>query len=403
MKETSAARDEGGPAVCKAVAGGGGDVDGKGRACARRRRRLELRRLGWAAEGSPVPAKRIRSGSDKSLSSDSSLETTAAGCWPSRLSHGAVSVIGRRREMEDAFAVALSFLASDPSSAGAKDGTEGGQEQDFFAVYDGHGSARVAEACRERMHVVLAEEVGLRRGVGSDLPWEEAMAASFARVDGEVTGGFAPPPKPPPQQAAADDDAGAGNLPYRTVGSTAVVAVVGQRRIVVANCGDSRAVLSRGGVAVPLSTDHKPDRPDEMQRVEAAGGRVINWNGYRVLGVLATSRSIGDYYLKPYVSAEPEVTVVDRTEQDEFLILASDGLWDVVSNEVACKIARNCLSGRAASKFPESVTGCTAADTAALLTELAMSRGSRDNISVVVVELQRLKTSHGGLVDGLVC
>jgi len=101
----------------------------------------------------------------------------------------------------------------------------------------------------------------------------------------------------------------------------------------------------------------------------------------------------GDYYLKPYVSAEPEVTVVDRTEQDEFLILASDGLWDVVSNEVACKIARNCLSGRAASKFPESVTGRTAADAAALLTELAMSRGSRDNISVVVVELQRLKTN----------
>jgi protein phosphatase 2C len=156
--------------------------------------------------------------------------------------------------MEDAFAVALSFLASDPSSPGATDGGE--QEHDFFAVYDGHGGARVAEACRERMHVVLAEEVGLRRGVGSDLRWEEAMAACFARVDGEVTGGFAPPPKPPPQ-AAADDDAGAGDLPYRTVGSTAVVAVVGQRRIVVANCGDSRAVLSRGGVAVPLSTDHK--------------------------------------------------------------------------------------------------------------------------------------------------
>lgn len=388
MRDTSAARDEGGPAVCKAVAGGGVDAQG-GASARRRRRRLELRRVGRAAEGSPVPAKRIRSGSDRSSSPDSLLET-AAGCLPSRLSYGAVSVIGRRREMEDAFAVALSFLASDPSSPGAKDGGE--QEQDFFAVYDGHGGARVAEACRERMHVVLAEEVGLRRGVGSDLRWEEAMAACFARVDGEVTGGFAPPPKPPPQ-AAADDDAGAGDLPYRTVGSTAVVAVVGQRRIVVANCGDSRAVLSRGGVAVPLSTDHKPDRPDEMQRVEAAGGRVINWNGYRVLGVLATSRSIGDYYLKPYVSAEPEVTVVDRTEQDEFLILASDGLWDVVSNEVACKIARNCLSGRAASKFPESVAGRTAADAAALLTELAMSRGSRDNISVVVVELQRLKRS----------
>lgn len=145
--------------------------------------------------------------------------------------------------MEDAFAVALSFLASEAA------GGEQEQELDFFAVYDGHGGARVAEACRERMHVVLAEEVGLRRrrSGSDDLRWEEAMAASFARVDGEVTGGLSSP---------HHDDAGS-SLPYRTVGSTAVVAVVGRRRIVVGNCGDSRAVLSRGGVAVPLSSDHK--------------------------------------------------------------------------------------------------------------------------------------------------
>jgi len=374
------------------VVGGDGDVDGKGAGVAasarRRRRRLELRRLGRTAAAAEdgLSAKKVRPGSERS-SSDSSVEADHGAGWPACLSHGAVSVIGRRREMEDAFSVALSFLAS--PDAGAKGGGGGSDgEEDFFAVYDGHGGARVAEACRERLHVVLAEEVGLRRGVGSDARWKEAMVASFARVDGEVTGGLAPPPK-----VAADADP---DPPYRTVGSTAVVAVVGQRRIVVANCGDSRAVLSRAGVAVPLSTDHKPDRPDELQRVEAAGGRVINWNGYRVLGVLATSRSIGDYYLKPYVSAEPEVMVVERTDQDELLILASDGLWDVVSNEVACKIARNVLSGRAASMFPDSVAGRTAADAAALLAELAMSRGSKDNISVVVVELQRLKRSGGG-------
>jgi protein phosphatase 2C len=103
----------------------------------------------------------------------------------------------------------------------------------------------------------------------------------------------------------------------------------------------------------------------------------------------------GDYYLKPYVSAEPEVTAVERTEKDEFLVLASDGLWDVISNEAACRVARSCLNGRAAAAFPESVSGCTAADAAALLAELAVSRGSKDNISVVVVELRRLKNKAG--------
>ncbi|RWV93402.1 hypothetical protein GW17_00044140 [Ensete ventricosum] len=278
------------------------------------------------------------------------------------LSHGAVSLIGRRRVMEDAVAVAPGFA-----------GGGGVAVFDFFGVYDGHGGARVAQACRERLHVVLAEEVAATGGwPRAEGRWREVMMASFSRVDGEV-------------EAAAQGEA------ERTVGSTAVVAVVGTKRIVVANCGDSRAVLSRGGVAVPLSFDHKADRPDEMERVEAAGGRVINWDGYRVLGVLATSRSIGDCYLKPFVISEPDVTVTERTEKDEFLILASDGLWDVVSNEAACKIARQCLNGRMARMFPDAVSGCTAAEAAALLAELAISRGSEDNISVVVVELKRLR------------
>jgi protein phosphatase 2C len=103
------------------------------------------------------------------------------------------------------------------------------------------------------MHVVLAEEVRrLRRRVDSEwqggasddgAQWKEAMAACFARVDGEV--------------GADGNDTDTNE---QTVGSTAVVAVVGPRRIVVANCGDSRAVLSRGGAPVPLSSDHKVTR-----------------------------------------------------------------------------------------------------------------------------------------------
>ncbi|KAG8055990.1 hypothetical protein GUJ93_ZPchr0001g31186 [Zizania palustris] len=355
-----------------------------------RRRRLEVRRLGRTASAAAEDeaTKRVRPGSDSSSDSSESAKVAPephveGDRWPVCVSHGSVSVIGRRREMEDAVTVAAPFLAAKAAVEGSRDAEE---EEGLFAVYDGHGGSRVAEACRERMHVVLAEEVRLRRALrggvgGADVEhededrarWKDAMVACFARVDGEVGG-------------ADEPDTG-----EQTVGSTAVVAVVGPRRIVVANCGDSRAVLSRHGVAIPLSSDHKPDRPDEMERVEAAGGRVINWNGYRIFGVLATSRSIGDYYLKPYVTAEPEVTVMDRTDRDEFLILASDGLWDVVSNEAACKMARSCLSGRAASRFPESVSGSTATDAAALLAELAISRGSKDNVSVVVVELRRLK------------
>ena len=61
--------------------------------------------------------------------------------------------------------------------------------------------------------------------------------------------------------------------------------------------------------------------------------------------------------MKPFMSAEPEVTVTDRTDTDEFIILASDGLWEVMSNEFACKVARYCLSGRAAAKCPATVGG----------------------------------------------
>ncbi|MBA0571504.1 hypothetical protein Golob_001891 [Gossypium lobatum] len=268
-------------------------------------------------------------------------------------SHGLLSVIGRRCEMEDAVKVELGFMA------------KGGETFDFYGVYDGHGGSRVAEECKERLHKLLVEEI-VEEGSGSGIDWGRTMERCFEKMDEEVN---------------------KGRMAEEMVGSTAVVAVVGNGKVVVANCGDSRAVLSRGGVAMPLSFDHKPDRPDELERVEAAGGRVINWNGYRVLGVLATSRSIGDQYLKPFVICKPEVTVREVTNGDEFLILASDGLWDVVSNEVACRVVRRCLNGQIRSKTADVLNQNRASEAAAVLVELAMSRGSKDNISVIVVEL----------------
>ncbi|MCL7044841.1 hypothetical protein MKW94_022123 [Papaver nudicaule] len=201
------------------------------------------------------------------------------------------------------------------------------------------------------------------------------MLSCFSKMDGEISGKEV------------------GNEDMKSIGSTAVVALISKDKTIVANCGDCRAVLSRDGSPMPLSHDHKPDRADETERIESAGGTVINWNGFRVLGVLATSRSIGDRYLKPYVISVPEVTITSRTESDEFLILASDGLWDVISNEMACKITRRCLQGRAPRRFSSSSPlnhTSNAALAAAVLAESALARGSKDNISVVIVELKKL-------------
>ncbi|XP_019188995.1 PREDICTED: probable protein phosphatase 2C 51 [Ipomoea nil] len=283
-------------------------------------------------------------------------------------SHGLVSLIGRRKEMEDAAAAELGVVI------------RGGKEYDFFGVYDGHGGSGVARACRDRLHRLLMEQL-VEEEEKEEIKWEKVMKETFSKMDEEVN-----------WKGAA----------VATMGSTAVVAMVGAEEVVVANCGDSRAVLSRGGVAVPLSNDHKPDRADELDRIESSGGKVLNWNGHRVLGVLATSRSIGDQYLKPYVIAEPEVMVSKRVDTDEFLILGSDGLWDVISNEAACQVVRRCLSGRTRELFSAAEAAnivsenndviakqSRAAEAAAVLAELAIARGSRDNVSVVIVELRK--------------
>lgn len=172
------------------------------------------------------------------------------------------------------------------------------------------------------------------------------------------------------------------------VGTTAVVALVGDRQLYVGNCGDSRAVLCRAGLAFPLTDDHKAAREDETARVQAAGGEVMWWNGERVMGVLAVSRAIGDHYLRPFVIAQPEVTILTRSDEDDLLLLASDGLWDVLSNQEACSLAQRCLK-RAQQRGASRQTAARVA--ASVLTRAAIDQGSSDNVTVVVVDLSRAK------------
>ncbi|KAL2527148.1 putative protein phosphatase 2C 75 [Abeliophyllum distichum] len=174
-------------------------------------------------------------------------------------------------------------------------------------------------------------------------------------------------------------------------GSTAVVVVLTDEYIVVANCGDSRAILCSSGTVIPLSIDHKPDRPDELARIEASGGCVLVLDdGPRVGGILSMSRAIGDGYLKPFVISVPEINFIRRTDEQEFLTLASDGLWDVMSNEMTCHVVRECLrEERFGQNEGPGLFPSRCASAAGLLTNLALARRSADNITVVVVDLKR--------------
>jgi len=176
------------------------------------------------------------------------------------------------------------------------------------------------------------------------------------------------------------------------VGSTAVVALVGTHRVWIANCGDSRAVLSRNGRAIQVTDDHKPEREDEAERVEKAGGQVLYWNGHRVMGVLAMSRAIGDHCLRPYVIPEPEITVFARHAKDDIMLLASDGLWDVMTNQEATDLANRSIK-RALTKGASRKASARVAAT--VLTKAAVDRGSRDNITVVIIDLSRPSGAPG--------
>uniref|UniRef100_A0A6B2EEQ8 Protein phosphatase type 2c n=1 Tax=Phlebotomus kandelakii TaxID=1109342 RepID=A0A6B2EEQ8_9DIPT len=158
-------------------------------------------------------------------------------------------------------------------------------------------------------------------------------------------------------------------------GTTALIAVLDGTRLVVANVGDSRGVMCDSkGNAIPLSFDHKPQQVREKRRIQEAGGFVAFNGVWRVAGILATSRAMGDYPLKDkkLVIADPDILTFNLADHKPmFIILASDGLWDTFSNEEAVSFIKE--------RLDEPHFGAKA------LTMQSYYRGSVDNISVLVV------------------
>ncbi|KAK9065944.1 hypothetical protein SSX86_015346 [Deinandra increscens subsp. villosa] len=199
------------------------------------------------------------------------------------------------------------------------------KQQAFFGVFDGHGGSKAAEFAAENLNkniLTAIEKMG-------ENEITEAIKQGYLNTDSQ-------------------------RLP---------------------------GVVSIGGTAIPLTSDHRPSRQDEKLRIESLGGYIDYNHGVpRVLGSLAVSRGIGDRSLKKWITAEPESKIIKITPEYEFLIMASDGLWDKVSNQEAIDLARPFCVG--SDKF-EPVLACKK------LVELSGSRGSVDDACVMIVQLGR--------------
>lgn len=178
--------------------------------------------------------------------------------------------------------------------------------------------------------------------------------------------------------------------PGNDSGCTAVVSLVTRDRVIVANAGDSRAVLSRNGEAIDLSVDHKPEDPIELKRINAAGGRVTP-DG-RVNGGLNLSRALGDHMYKKsselpateqMITALPDIKSIDLKEsEDEFIVLACDGIWNSMSSQEVVDFIRPLIAkGESLSAICEKLfDNCLAADTHGDGTGC-------DNMTCVIVQL----------------
>ncbi|GJN88177.1 hypothetical protein Rhopal_001142-T1 [Rhodotorula paludigena] len=153
------------------------------------------------------------------------------------------------------------------------------------------------------------------------------------------------------------------------IAGPAVTKPAAKRTLYTANVGDARAVLSRGGKAVRLTYDHKGSDAKEAKRISDAGGFVLN---NRVNGVLAVTRSLGDSSMKEFVVGSPFTTETSLGPQDDFLIVACDGLWDVCSDQEAVDLIKGVQDPQEASQR---------------LLDHALSNFSTDNLSVLVVSL----------------
>ena len=249
-------------------------------------------------------------------------------------------------------------------------------EKHLFGVFDGHGGGEVAKYTKSHFEELLVQVEEYKQA-----DYKEGLRKGFLKVDESLNnGGLEEVAKTkrdnPPQKSAlmkiltdvtkkksaAEAAAAAGgeggedtkatpaaedseDLQLDSIGCTANVVMVdySTNKIFVANAGDSRCIMGKGGQVVPLSFDHKPESEVEIARIEAAGSRVTEG---RVDGHLNLTRALGDLKFKKKeelkaedhpITANPDVYEYEFSTEADFILMGCDGVWETKSNEEMCE------------------------------------------------------------------
>ena len=284
----------------------------------------------------------------------------------------------------------------------------------FFAVYDGHGGDQASTMLQLNLHAALSHQAGFFADPGAaivraahemDYQILQAAAKVIDKKNTEVQAGKKKMGLLRTSRKAANED---NHLSGSTGAFVVVSKAPGAARATCHVCwvGDSRIVLSTdGGKARGVSEDHKASRADEKKRIRDAGGTVDRKD--RLYGDLAVSRAFGDIYHKGDVEegdpetfvkriateldvgdcmelqrgaliCTPDIVAHTMVEEDEFFIIASDGVWDVLSNQEAVNFVRQMLvQGKGVGRAVKE------------LVKFALHRGSIDNVSAVLVLLNQ--------------
>ncbi|XP_074498334.1 protein phosphatase, Mg2+/Mn2+ dependent, 1Lb [Sebastes fasciatus] len=291
------------------------------------------------------------------------LDAEFSKTWEFKSHNVAVySIQGRRDHMEDRFEVLSDVVnKSHPS---------------IFGIFDGHGGEAAADFAKAHLPEALRQQL---LAYERDRERDREKDKDKEKDEKKERGGPSYPSILEQQILTLDREMlDKLSATYNEAGTTCLVALLSDKELTVANVGDSRGVLcDKDGNAIPLSHDHKPYQLKERKRIKKAGG-FISFNGsWRVQGILAMSRSLGDYPLKNLnvVIPDPDIMSFDLNKlQPEFMILASDGLWDTFSNEEAVRFIRERLG--------EPHFGAKS------IVLQSFYRGCPDNITVMVVKFK---------------